>query len=80
MVFCEVMWLVIECNGTKCMQFLQRMNMYMPEQLVFVDETSCDQHTTNRSYGWAKEGEWASWRCFCVQGKQYVSKVKPYSI
>ena len=33
------------------------VNGFTPEQLVFVDKTSCDRRTTNRGYGWAKAGE-----------------------
>jgi len=62
----------IERNEAKRRRFLQRINGYTPEQLVFVDETSCDRRTTNRGYGWAKEGERASRRSFCVRGKRYV--------
>ena len=54
------------------MQYLERLDQYTPEQLVFVDETSCDRRTANRSYGWAKEGERATRRAFCVRGKRYM--------
>ena len=74
MVFYKVIGPAIERNETKRQQYLQRINTYTPEQLVFVDETSCDRRTANRGYGWAKEGERASRRSFCVRGKRYASK------
>jgi len=73
MEFCKVVRPAIERNETKRTRFLQKINTYTPEQLVFVDETSCDHRTANRGYGWAKEGERASRRSFCVRGKRYVS-------
>jgi len=74
MVFCKVMRPAIEQNETKRRQYLQKINTYTPEQLVFVNETSCDRRTANQGYGWAKEGERASRTSFCVRGKRYAPK------
>ena len=42
---------------------------YLPEQLVFVDESACNWNTTKREYGWAPiNGRACRWDYF-VQGK-----------
>ena len=33
-------------------EYLARIQQYRPDQLVFVDESSCDRRTGRRAYGW----------------------------
>ena len=47
-IFCKVMRPAIERNVVKRRRYLQRINGFTPEQLVFSDKTSCDCCTTNR--------------------------------
>ncbi|KIJ52296.1 hypothetical protein M422DRAFT_89347, partial [Sphaerobolus stellatus SS14] len=44
---------------------------YLSEQLVFVDESSFNQRTTYRGYGWALTGQRAVRKAFFLQGKRY---------
>jgi len=47
----------IEQSKVKQASFLYEIGQYKPEQLVFVDESSFDKHTTYREYGWSLCGE-----------------------
>ena len=37
-------------------QWLATIGDYSPEQLVFLDESSCNELTANRRYGWSPRG------------------------
>ena len=37
-------------------EYLARVRKYDPDQLVFVDESSCDRRVGRRGYGWAPTG------------------------
>jgi hypothetical protein len=37
-------------------QWLNSISIYHPNQLLFVDESSCNEYTGNRRYGWAPKG------------------------
>lgn len=43
---------------------------FMPEQLVFVDETHTNRITSHRRYGWARTGDRSRRRDFFVRGKR----------
>nr|GAT47754.1 Tc1-mariner class transposase [Mycena chlorophos] len=45
-----------ERNEPLRMDYLRRMNQYTPEQLGFIDETSKDERTVGRRFGWSKRG------------------------
>ena len=45
---------------------------YLPEQLVFVNESACNHNTTKRKYAWAPINGRARQHDYFVQGKQYV--------
>ena len=45
---------------------------YLPEQLVFVDESACNCNTTKREYAWVPINGWARRHDYFVQGQQYV--------
>ena len=45
---------------------------YRADQLVFVDETGVNHHTSLRTYGWAPCGERACRRDFFVHGTKFV--------
>jgi len=51
---------VIEQSEVKRASFLYEIGQYKPEQLVFVDESSFDKHTTYCEYGWSLCGECAT--------------------
>ena len=42
----------------------------MPEQLVFIDESSCDRRTSYHGWAWAIIGQRALWKAFFVRGKR----------
>ena len=44
-------------------------------QLVFVDESACNQNTTKRVMAWAPIGSRAHRRDFFIRGARYVSMV-----
>lgn len=50
--------------------FLRRMAEYTPDQLGFLDETSKDERTLFRNYGWAREGLRAEMRAPFVRGRR----------
>jgi hypothetical protein len=37
-------------------QWLATIGDYRPEQLVFIDESSCNEFAANRRYGWSPRG------------------------
>lgn len=49
-------------------EYLTRIQQYAPEQLVFVDESSCDRRTGRRAYGWAPTGNRSRRRECFVRG------------
>ncbi|KAG1838897.1 hypothetical protein DFJ58DRAFT_718646 [Suillus subalutaceus] len=49
-----------ECNEDVHADFKRRVAQYTPDQLLFIDETSKDEHTQIRRYGRAKRSRYAS--------------------
>lgn len=49
-------------------EYLARIRQYSPDQLVFVDESSCDRRTGRRAYGWAPTGTRSRRREYFVRG------------
>ena len=45
---------------------------YLPEQLVFVNESACNRNTTKREYAWAPINGRARRHDYFVRGKRYV--------
>lgn len=43
---------------------------YTPRQLVFLDESHCNRHTSQRPYAWAPVGDRARRRDFFVRGQK----------
>ncbi len=67
--------IAIERNELKREDFRQHMALtYIPDQLVFVDESACDRRTTYRGCAWAIKGQRAVWKAFFVRGKRCVMK------
>ncbi|KAF7969177.1 hypothetical protein HWV62_28003 [Athelia sp. TMB] len=63
----------MERSESKRLQYMYHMgSRYEPNQLVFVDESSFDRHTTYRGYAWALKGQRAKRKCFYVRGKRYI--------
>ncbi len=46
---------------------------YIPDQLVFVDESACDRRTYLRNRAWALEGRRACRKQYFARGKRYVT-------
>lgn len=64
----------IERNELKREEFRQHMALsYLPDQLVFVDESACDRRTTYRERAWAIKGQRAVRKAFFIRGKRCVS-------
>lgn len=49
-------------------EYRTRIRQYSPDQLVFVDESSCDRRTGRRGYGWAPTGTRSRRRDCFVRG------------
>jgi transposase len=63
----------MERNEVKRARFLYEIGLfYLPEQLVFVDESSCDRRTTYRKKAWAIRGQRAIRKAFFIRGQRYV--------
>ncbi len=63
--------IVIERNELKHEEFRQHMALsYLPDQLVFVDESACDRRTTYRGRAWAIKGQRAVRKAFFIRGKR----------
>jgi hypothetical protein len=62
----------MEQNADKRAAYLYHIGaFYQPEQLVFVDESSCDRRTTYRKKAWAIRGQRAIRKAFFVRGQRY---------
>ncbi|KAK2464102.1 hypothetical protein APHAL10511_003889, partial [Amanita phalloides] len=59
----------IEQSAEKRVEFVARVGTYEAEQLVFVDESAVDHHTTYRGRAWAIRGNKATRKAFFVRGQ-----------
>src|SRR6266481_920327 len=50
-----------ERSAEKCANYIMRIGRYSCDQLVFVDESACDQCTTYQGCAWAISGQCAVW-------------------
>jgi hypothetical protein len=48
------------------------MAEYLPETHVYLDESACNRHTSNRSYAWAPLGDRARRHDYFVRGIRCV--------
>ena len=55
-VCCKISRVAAERSGQKRLEYIARIGMYSPEQLVFVDESSVDCRTTYRGHAWSIRG------------------------
>ena len=63
----------IERNEDKHAEYqIKVAEEYLPEQLVFVDESACNRNTTKREYAWAPINGRARRHDYFVWGKRYV--------
>jgi len=54
-------------------EFCERIGrLYTPEQLVFIDESSKDERTLVRRYGWAPYNRRAKRKAVFIRGKRYT--------
>ena len=57
----------------KCAEYqIKVADEYLPEQLVFVNESACNRNTTKHEYAWAPINGWARRHDYFVQGKRYM--------
>ncbi len=61
-----------ERSAEKHANYIMRIGRYSRDQLVFVDESACDQCMTYRGRTWAISGQCAIWKAFFVRGKWWV--------
>jgi len=61
----------IERSAAKRAAFVTKVGWnYTPDQLVFVDESSCDCRTSYRGRAWAIRGRRAVRKAFFVRGRR----------
>jgi hypothetical protein len=60
----------IEQSAEKHADYVVRIGPYAHQQLVFVDESTCDWHTMFRGCAWAVLGQHAVCKAFFVHGKR----------
>jgi hypothetical protein len=65
------MKLAIERNEFRRTEFLACIGQFLAQQLVFVDESAVDSRTSQRRYGWSREGTRARMKGCFVRGKRY---------
>lgn len=64
----------IERSAKKRAEYIFNVGLnYTPEQLVFVDESSCDRHTSYRGKAWAIHGQQTVRKAFFVRGKWCIT-------
>jgi len=68
----EITKMALERNEEKWTEYAYRMGMtYLPDQLVFIDESSFDRRASSRTYGYAPKGYRARQKSFFIRGKRY---------
>ena len=72
LILCKLSRITIERSAEKRSAFAARIGTYEAEQLVFVDESTVDRHTTYRGRAWAIRGMKATRKAFFVHGRQLV--------
>jgi len=56
-----------ERSAEKRLDYIARIGVYTPEQLIFVDESSVDRRTTYQGHAWSIRGTKAQRKAFlCV--------------
>jgi hypothetical protein len=60
----------LERSVEKRADFAARIGTYEPNQLVFVDESAVDRHTTYRGRAWAIRGRKACRKAFFCRGRR----------
>jgi len=61
-----------ERSAEKRLDYIARIGVYTPEQLIFVDESSVDRRTTYQGHAWSIRGTKAQRKAFFVRGRRYV--------
>ncbi len=67
----QLIWAAIEHSIIKRAQYIQTITQYNSQQLVFVDKSATDRHTTYHGFAWAFQGWHAVQKAFFVQGWRY---------
>jgi hypothetical protein len=66
----KLMHIATERSAEKHADYVMRIGPYSHNQLVFVDESACDRHTTYQDHAWAILGQHAIRKAFFVCGKR----------
>ena len=56
----------------EAINFATCIGTYEPNQLIFVDESAVNCHTTYRGHAWAIHGMKATGKTFFCRGKRYI--------
>jgi hypothetical protein len=64
------MKLALERNETRRAAFLLMIGQFMPEMLVFLDESSIDRRLAVRNYGYSLSGERVKTTGYLVRGQR----------
>ena len=72
LILCKLSRITIERSAEKRSAFAARIGTYEAEQLVFVDKSTVDRHTTYRGRAWAIRGMKATRKAFFVHRRRLV--------
>ncbi len=72
-LYLQLTSVAIEQSAVNCAEYIYTIgSQFSAEQLIFVDESTYDWHTTYCGRAWAIEGQQAVNICFFMQGERYV--------
>lgn len=69
-IYFQLTRIAMERNAQHRAEYAARIGDYMPNQLVFVDESAVDHRTTYRGYAWAIKGRQATRKAFFCRGRR----------
>ena len=52
-------------------EWMMRLTEWRPEQLIYVDESACNERTSDRKYGWSPVGTRATLVCYYKRSERF---------
>ncbi|KIO28586.1 hypothetical protein M407DRAFT_71694, partial [Tulasnella calospora MUT 4182] len=68
--------MAVERNEARRDEYFVEIGQYLPEQLVFVDESAVDRRTPARRFGWERRGKRARMHALSLDGILYSQIVE----